>query len=73
MYIPHCRYIDSLFELLLSLLLEFCHDVSDQQMPHIAPLILPNLLKVIMQPQASLSAPTHIAISASFPELFCHS
>ena len=30
---------------------EFCHDVSDQQMPHMAPIILPQLLKVILESQ----------------------
>ena len=30
---------------------EFCHDVSDHQMPHVAPVILPQLLKVILQAQ----------------------
>ena len=43
---------------------EFCHDVSDQQMPHMAPIILPQLLKVILESQVvamvtSMFSPCH--------------
>ena len=30
---------------------EFCQEVGDHQMPHVAPIILPQLLQVIAQPQ----------------------
>ena len=33
------------------MLAEFCQDVSDTQMPQVAPVILPQLLKVIVQPE----------------------
>ena len=32
----------------MRVLSEFCHDVSDQQMPQVAPVILPQLVKVIV-------------------------
>ena len=35
---------------------EFCRDVSDTQMPYVAPVILPQLLKVLLQPQVRLPA-----------------
>ena len=39
-------------EIIIShLLTEFCQDVSDTQMPQVAPVILPQLLKVIVQPE----------------------
>ena len=31
--------------------IEFCQEVTDQQMPHVAPIIFPQLLQVITQPQ----------------------
>ena len=31
--------------------IEFCQEVTDQQMPHVAPIIFPQLLQVIAQPQ----------------------
>ena len=33
--------------------IEFCQEVTDQQMPHVAPVIFPQLLQVITQPQVS--------------------
>jgi len=33
--------------------IEFCQEVTDQQMPHVAPIIFPQLLQVIAQPQVS--------------------
>jgi hypothetical protein len=30
---------------------EFCRDVSDIEVPHVAPVILPQLLRVLLQPQ----------------------
>ena len=39
---------------LLSLSAEFCHDVSDQQMPHVAPIIFPQLHRILLQPLVSM-------------------
>ena len=33
---------------------EFCQEVTDQQMPHVAPIIFPQLLQVIAQPQVDV-------------------
>ena len=37
----------------MRVLVEFCQDVADTQMPQVAPVILPQLLSVISQPQVS--------------------
>ena len=39
----------SITQCILVLTLEFCHEVSDLQVPQVAPVILPCLLKVIVQ------------------------
>ena len=35
--------------------IEFCQEVTDQQMPHVAPIIFPQLLQVITQPQVGVT------------------
>lgn len=40
----------------MRVLSEFCQDVSDTQLPHIAPIILPQLVQVIMQAEVSKMA-----------------
>ena len=37
----------------MRVLAEFCHEVSDTQIPQVAPVILPQLLRVIGTPQVS--------------------
>lgn len=65
----------------MRVLTEFCHDVSDLQMPHVAPVIFPQLLRILLQPTVysvrTRSRAVHIfntcatliyAISAAYPE-----
>ena len=35
----------------MRVLTEFCHEVTDSHIPHVAPVILPQLLRVIAEPQ----------------------
>lgn len=63
----------------MRVLAEFCQDVSDTQLPHIAPIILPHLLQVIVQsevsdmtvflPQPKLSISNRCTVSAPAVEL----
>lgn len=38
----------------MRVLTEFCQEVTDTQIPHVTPVILPQLLRVIGSPQVSL-------------------
>lgn len=40
------------------MIIEFCRDISDLQVPHVAPVILPQLLRVLLQHQVRTSQAT---------------
>ena len=52
--------------------IEFCQEVTDQQMPHVAPIIFPQLLQVITQPQVCVTHCVGGCTVLNFDWLVCY-